>query len=246
LIKVQHRYPDLQVLLDVWNVESFSGEVRGLEGQPIRWVSPEQLPDYAFPAANRPIIAAARLPRFYAIVEARTETQMLTDLTTVLNNGVKLVQLRLKSPLANGFSEQIILKAISKCREQNAQVLLNSGWARIGNYATIANGLHLTSADLLRLDTKPEGKWIAASCHDEPQLRKAEALGVDFVVIAPVQATETHPNAMPLGWEHLQALIDGTHLPVFALGGLASDDVEKAIQTGAQGIAGIRAFLSRC
>eukprot|EP01137_Pigoraptor_chileana_P016793 Opistho-2@73895 len=34
LIKVRHDYPDKQVLLDVWEVSSFSGEPHGAEGQP--------------------------------------------------------------------------------------------------------------------------------------------------------------------------------------------------------------------
>jgi 8-oxo-dGTP diphosphatase len=34
LIKVQHDYPDKQVLLDVWEVSAFTGEPHGAEGQP--------------------------------------------------------------------------------------------------------------------------------------------------------------------------------------------------------------------
>ena len=39
LIKVQHDYPDKQVLLDVWEVSAFSGEPHGVEGQPLAWLS---------------------------------------------------------------------------------------------------------------------------------------------------------------------------------------------------------------
>lgn len=58
LIEIKHDYGDKQVLLDVWWVTAFSGEPRGKEGQPIAWVKPEKLSDYAFPAANQPIITA--------------------------------------------------------------------------------------------------------------------------------------------------------------------------------------------
>ena len=67
LIQVRHDYPDKQVLLDVWEVSAFTGEPHGAEGQPLAWVSPRQLGDYEFPAANRPIVAAARLPEQYLI-----------------------------------------------------------------------------------------------------------------------------------------------------------------------------------
>ncbi len=58
LLEVRHDYGDKQVLLDVWLVESFSGEARGLEGQAVRWVKPGKLHDYDFPAANYPILQA--------------------------------------------------------------------------------------------------------------------------------------------------------------------------------------------
>jgi 8-oxo-dGTP diphosphatase len=75
------------------------------------------------------------------------------------------------------------------------------------------------------------------------ELRHAEQLGVDFAVLAPVQTTATHPEAVPLGWAGLTALLEQVNLPVFALGGLAADDVDKALAAGAQGLAGISAFL---
>jgi mutator protein MutT len=63
LIKVRHDYPDKQVLLDVWEVSAFTGQPHGAEGQPLAWVTPRDLANYEFPAANQPIVAAARLPK---------------------------------------------------------------------------------------------------------------------------------------------------------------------------------------
>lgn len=58
LLEVHHDYGDKSVVLDVHLVGDYCGIARGLEGQPLAWVAPEDLADYAFPAANRPIIAA--------------------------------------------------------------------------------------------------------------------------------------------------------------------------------------------
>jgi 8-oxo-dGTP diphosphatase len=60
LLEVRHDYGDRQVLLDVHLIREFAGTARGLEGQPLRWVSPGELADYAFPAANVPIVTAVR------------------------------------------------------------------------------------------------------------------------------------------------------------------------------------------
>ncbi len=46
---------------------AFSGAPHGAEGQPLAWVAPRELPDYEFPAANAPIVQAARLPAHYLI-----------------------------------------------------------------------------------------------------------------------------------------------------------------------------------
>jgi len=56
LLKVQYDYPEKSVLLDVWEVTQFSGSAVGNEGQPVAWVSVDQLNGYQFPEANRPIL----------------------------------------------------------------------------------------------------------------------------------------------------------------------------------------------
>jgi 8-oxo-dGTP diphosphatase len=58
LIEINHDYADKKVFLDVWLVTRFRGEARGREGQPLRWVSPQSLSDYVFPAANTAIVNA--------------------------------------------------------------------------------------------------------------------------------------------------------------------------------------------
>lgn len=60
LLKVEHDYGDKAVLLDVWLVQRFSGQAVGREGQPLRWVAPDALADFDFPAANHPIVQACQ------------------------------------------------------------------------------------------------------------------------------------------------------------------------------------------
>lgn len=58
LLTIAHDYNDKSVLLDVWWVDSFTGEPHGREGQPLRWVAADELRSLTFPAANAPIIDA--------------------------------------------------------------------------------------------------------------------------------------------------------------------------------------------
>jgi 8-oxo-dGTP diphosphatase len=241
LITINHQYPDLAVQLRVLSVERFDGEVKSCEGQPFLWVNPDDLVNYAFPAANRPIITAAQLPHYYAILDDAEPALLLVNLETILNKGIKLVQARLKT-LSVAAVEAFLEQAYPLCKAHNAWLLLNSS-VENAEYFEV-DGLHLTSADLLACDQRPENKqWVAASCHNNHELRHAENIGVDFVVLAPVLPTPTHPDTGGLGWEQFAELVAQTNLPVYALGGLVKSDVLTAREMGGQGIAGIRAFL---
>jgi 8-oxo-dGTP diphosphatase len=52
-----------------------------------------------------------------------------------------------------------------------------------------------------------------------------------------VRETPLHPTARPLGWPRFAELVAGSPLPVYALGGLARADLDRAIAHGAHGIA---------
>lgn len=57
LMQVRHQYPEREVLLDIWLVEAFSGEPKGMEGQQVEWFDISQLHSLVFPDANQPIVA---------------------------------------------------------------------------------------------------------------------------------------------------------------------------------------------
>ncbi|WP_416772221.1 Nudix family hydrolase [Pseudomonas sp. RHF3.3-3] len=243
LIKVQHDYPDKQVLLDVWEVSAFTGEPHGAEGQPLAWVTARELPNYEFPAANQPIVAAARLPGEYLITPDGLETaQLLQGIQKAIAGGIRLVQLR----APNGFDPKyrdLAVDAVGLCAGK-AQLMLKGPFEWLGDFPSA--GWHITSAQLRKYAAAgrplPRERWLAASCHDAEELALAEQMGVDFVTLSPVQPTRTHPDAQPLGWERAGQLIAGFNRPVYLLGGVGPGDLSRAWESGAQGVAGIRAF----
>lgn len=240
LIKIKHRYPDLQVLLDVWSISAFDGIATAREGQAMRWVEPQFLSSYAFPAANLPIITATRLPDRYAILEGNNESQVLQNLNNIIKKGVSLLQLRIKSlPPKDVHALYPIVQ--SECDQHKITLMINSD---LPLSDTKASGIHLSSRALMRASRRPPAyEWVAASCHNLMELQHAESIGLDFAVLAPVLPTPTHPNARPLGWENLARLIEHVNIPVFALGGLKTSDLARVIEAGGQGIAGISTFL---
>jgi len=241
LIQIKHQYSDLNVLLDVWTVSAFLGQAKGCEGQQIKWVKYNELSDYAFPEANIPIITAAKLPVKYAILNADNEAESLKNLALILANDIKLIQARIKLLSATEVDRFIEL-AMPLCQQHGAKLLINSA-VQNANQLKV-DGLHLTSTDLMKLTKKPTNYyWVSASCHNQQQLKHAEKIGIDFVVLAPVLATQTHPDTEPLGWDEFKGLASDVNLPIFALGGMQNKYQQTAQLAGAHGIAGITCFL---
>lgn len=243
LIRVSHAYPDKKVLLDVWRVDGFTGEAHGKEGQPFKWVRPEQLVDFSFPEANFPIIRAVQLPDRYLITpDPGNDTQeFLKQLETCLSKGIRLVQLRAKSLLQEDYIK-LAKQTKNLCVEFDAKLILNSDPELVN--IVDADGVNLTGDRLLALNSRPllDNKLVAASCHTAEDIAHASQIGVDFAMLSPVQATASHPETIPIGWDRFRAVCEHAAFPVYALGGVRPDDLDTAFYYGAQGIAAIRSL----
>lgn len=240
LIQVRHRYPDRAVMLDVWRVVDYRGEPHGCEGQPVAWWVLDELEPDQLPAANWPIVKAARLPDNYVITpEPGDPKRFRHALVRVLNGGARLIQLRAKA-IGGVDYNNLVADSLSLCRQFGAKLMLNAPVDRAA--ALGADGVHLTRSRLMALRARPLGRdcWVAASCHCAAELAQATVIDVDFAVLGPVLATATHPEASPMGWAQFQALVERAPFPVFALGGMMPVHRSVAIDHGAQGIAAIR------
>lgn len=246
LIQIPHHYPDKSVMLHVWRVSAFKGEPVGREGQPLQWVAPEQLPNFQFPLANRPIISAARLPDRLAVTGRCADAQDFeVRFQRVLERGVRLIYFR---AAPDQWESRVYLDiARSMCRQVGAQLMANRMWHQ--QVSDNRLGLHLGSKDLMdRVDWSEiaqQAPWVSASCHSPQQLQAAAERGVDFALLAPVRPTTTHPERDPLGWAQFAQWVREAALPVYALGGIAEKDLSQAKSMGAQGIAAISAFWER-
>jgi len=153
-IQIPHHYPEKSVLLDVWEVSEWHGQPHGKEGQPVQWVSQEQLSAYNFPEANLAIIGACRLPPYYLITPAvgEDEDEFIRRLQLALANGISLVQYRQKGLPADQF-ESLARRVIETCRNTGARILLNSGPEMVERLQ--ADGLQLNAGELMSLSRRP-------------------------------------------------------------------------------------------
>ncbi len=82
LLRLRHTYPFGQVSLDVWVVRHYLGEPQALDAQALRWCTQTELESTELLPADKPIIAALRLPErltqastsHYTVAEASVRT----------------------------------------------------------------------------------------------------------------------------------------------------------------------------
>jgi 8-oxo-dGTP diphosphatase len=229
-------YPHAHVELHFFRVFAWTGEIVGHDGQAWAWQLPGQWTVGPLLPANTRILDALCLPPVYGITNAGDvgEDVFIARLQRALERGMRLVAIRERDwPAARraAFAQ----RAVAMAHAAGARVLLN-GDVDEARHAG-CDGVHCTAAALARLTRRPDVQLAAASCHTRGEIDRAAKLGFDFVVFGPVRATATHPDAQALGWEAFGAHIAGARIPVYALGGLAEDDLAMAIRYGAHGVA---------
>ncbi len=253
-------YPHATVRLQTWRVTRWHDVdergMTGLEGQQFQWQQLQGISVTPTLPGCAPIFRALSLPTTCLISNAAEmgEKEYLQQLRAVWGkkaaNAARnnefvagaggLIQVREKQ-MSDQQRREFATAVVAIGREFNAVVMINSEIELA--HAVAADGVHLTGSQLHTLAVRPEFQWVGASAHSRADLLRAAELKCDFVVLGNVQATATHPGRVPLGWKKFADMVDGTPLPVFAIGGLTPDDLAPAVQHGAHGIAMQRAGL---
>lgn len=224
------------VLLHFFFVTAWQGEVTPLEGQTLAWQYPQHIDVSPVLPANAPIMQALALPDIYAITNLAEmgTAPFLQSLAQALDQGLQLVQIREKQ-LSHDALAAFTHEVLTLCLPYQTKVMLNGDITQAAQWGV--HGVHLNSHTLMQLQQKPIGLMMAAACHDDQQLAHAERLGMDFVVLSPVLATPSHPDATLLGWDVFKALIENYSVPTYALGGMRPHHLSMAQSCGARGIA---------
>jgi 8-oxo-dGTP diphosphatase len=239
LIRVQHAYADRTVLLDTWLVTRFAGNLHPHDSQALAWVRADDLSKWDLLAADRPIVAALRLPAHYVFTPPRADASIVAGLANLPWRAL----LRLRLPdLSDEAYESLARRVMPQARDAGLRVVLDRSLAMA--LACEADGWHATSRVVAASGPLPASRpqFTFASCHTAEELLRARQLGFDAAVLGPVQSTATHPDRAPLGWDRFESLSGSSGLPVYAIGGLGPNDETAAFSRYAQGVAGISAY----
>jgi len=108
-------------------------------------------------------------------------------------------------------------------------------------------GVHLPARGLPPVAVRawlPPPFLIGRSAHSPSELDALELEGADYVFQGPVFATPSHPGQPGCGRAGLEAALEATRLPVWAIGGIAPDTAPGLRGLRLAGVAVIRAVLA--
>lgn len=131
---------------------------------------------------------------------------------------------------------------VSVCRRHNVSKVMLHG-EPLTAYRLGADGVHLASHQHLMIEeAKSLGLYVIISTHNRMEALVAQEAGADAITYSPIFASPD--KGEPKGLEDLKEIVDTIKIPIFALGGITSDEQINAVAAaGAYGFASIRYFV---
>ena len=163
---------------------------------------------------------------------------------TLIQAGVTCVQLREK----HQTDEEIVRLAqelLPVCRRYGVPLIINDRpdiAKQVG-----ADGVHVGLSDMgiekARAMLGPDA-IIGGSAHSVAEALAAQQAGADYIGCGAVFGSETKTNVTKLAHSELKAICEAVSIPVFAIGGISLDNIDRLAGTGIDGAAVVSALYA--
>lgn len=123
-------------------------------------------------------------------------------------------------------------KAIDVCRGYGAEIILH-------NFIDVAKELNHRKIHLpiSKLNVQDKFEILGVSCHSLEELRIAEKHNADYITFGHIFNTNCKKDLPPRGLDSLEKICKSSSLPVYALGGITSQNCKSVMKAGSKGIA---------
>jgi thiamine-phosphate pyrophosphorylase len=189
-------------------------------------------------------VPASRFQLHLVTEPRRNPDELIRAAALALDGGVDWVQLRDKSGSAASMYAGAT-ELLRVAHQHGAHLAIND---RLDVALAVgAEGVHLASQSL------PVGAAVALaagrllvgrSVHGLEEARAVAAAGADYLTFGHVFPTTSHPGLPPHGLAELAAIVQAVDVPVLAIGGITSANLDDVLGTGCAGIAVISAILA--
>lgn len=181
--------------------------------------------------------------RLQYISQGNTVEEQLYNIHQALDHGCDWIQMRFK----NATSEDIFTLAEAVkvlCQEYLATFIINDNVALAKEID--ADGVHLGLSDMgisKAREILGNTKIIGGTANTFKHIQNHVVNGCDYIGLGPFRFTKTKEKLSPIlgleGYQNILAQIKEQQIktPIYAIGGILTDDVELIIKTGIHGIA---------
>ena len=178
------------------------------------------------------------LPRLHLVADERIARLPDLDERTRRVSGVPAIALHARGHSLTGREHLELARRFAAVLPQQVFVYDRLDVA----LAVDAAGVQLSASGLTPRDARRISSrwWIGASVHTLAEASAARDGGADYLLVGPVFATPTHPEAPALGLAELTRFA-GLGAPVLAIGGISPANARSVMGAGAYGVAVIRA-----
>lgn len=181
-----------------------------------------------------------KVPILYVILNLKEdEGNFLKFAKKVIEAKPEIIQLRYKGENIRHFSK--IAKELKKIIPDEIIYLIND---RIDiSIICESDGVHIGQKDIEIEDVRkliPE-KIVGISTGNISEIKKVKNQDVDYVAIGSVFPSPTKPEKKVIGTEILKTAKKYISIPLIGIGGINIENVKKAIENGADGVAVISA-----
>ncbi len=145
--------------------------------------------------------------------------------------------------LSTDLYQRVSVRVLSLCREHGVCCIFNGH----GDLARKlgAGGVQLSFSTYMEspVDNFVDIPLIGVSVHSQEEAEAAAARGADYLVYGHVFATDCKPGLPPRGLAALREICLGVSIPVYAIGGIGSENAGLCRQAGAAGVCMMSGYM---
>jgi thiamine-phosphate pyrophosphorylase len=161
----------------------------------------------------------------------------------MIEGGVDLIQLRGKNKSIEELVE--LSKELHELTAKSATPLIVNDYAEVAS-STPVQGVHVgqddDSIEVVRQKVARD-ILVGKSTHSLEQALDAQSEGADYIGFGPIFATPTKPDYAPIGLENITRVHAEVNLPIFCIGGINIDNLQRVIDAGAKRVVMVSALL---
>lgn len=156
----------------------------------------------------------------------------------------KAIVLREKD-LSEKEYEQLARQVMQICQKHGTQCILHSFSNVAIAFGAVAVHMPLPLLQKMTPQEKSHFQIIGASCHSLEEAKEAQDLGCTYITAGHIFLTDCKKGLPGRGLSFLEEICKAVRIPVYAIGGISSQNMESVRKTGAAGACIMSGFM-RC